>query len=64
MGPTTFVRRLGQSSVNMQNRWGPVQLSGSNRHPSPSVATIGLRGRDGGEEDNLNGDNSKWRGWS
>ena len=64
MGPTTFVRQLGQSSVNMQNRWGPVQPSASNRHPSPSVATTGLRGRNDGEEDNLDGDNSKRRGWS
>ena len=64
MGPTTFVRRLGQSFVNMQNRWGLVQLLASNRHSSPSMTTTSSRGRDGKEEDGLDGDNPGRRGWS
>ena len=36
-------------------------MSASNLHPSPSVATKGSRGRDNRGEDNLDGDNSRWR---
>ena len=48
----------------MQNRWGSVQPLASNHHLSPYVATTSLRGYDDGEEDSLDGDNSRLGGWS